>query len=92
MPLHMVDVNSATPLRRPKGSQVTLVNTSNVVVYFDINQNYLNSFAPGSVPNTAFLPAAAAGPPVVPGSVQFDDFPGVIWTRSVTQTTIQVYP
>jgi len=84
-----VDVNTATALRRPVGMQVTIVNNSAVVAYFDRNENYINSTSPGAVPNGIPVPAAAGG---VPGSIQIDNFPGVVWFRAVTPTVLQVYP
>jgi hypothetical protein len=90
--IHMVDTATATPLRRPVGDQITLINNSAIPVAFDSNENYINSFplaTIGTANGPAFIPALAAG---IPGSVQFDSFPGVIWTRAATQTVVQVYP
>jgi hypothetical protein len=87
--LFAVDSVTAVPLRRPVGVQVSLFNTSAVAVFFDSNQNSLNSTPVGSAPVGNPLPAAAAG---VAGFVQIDSFPGVMWFRSATPTTIQVFP
>lgn len=85
MSAHFVDANTATPLRRQIGSQVTLVNQLAVDVYFERNENRINATAPGVVPNGIKLSATN-------GSIQIDNFPGVIWTRAVSATTIEVYP
>ncbi len=93
MSLHVVDVNTANAIRRPKGCQLTLVNNSSQLVYVDTNVNRINSWPlvagvltpNGSIP----LLAVAAG---IPGILQIDNFPGEIWTRATVQTTIEVLP
>lgn len=85
MAAHLVDVATATPLRRPRGSQVTLVNQSAVDVFFDQNKDRIN--APLAVAPLPGIKLVATN-----GSIQIDNFPGVIWTRAVTATSIEVYP
>jgi hypothetical protein len=85
MAFHIVDALTATPIRRQKGSQVTLVNQLAVDVYFDFNRERLNASAPGVVPAGTKLVATT-------GSIQIDNFPGVVWTRAVSQTSIEVQP
>jgi uncharacterized beta-barrel protein YwiB (DUF1934 family) len=89
MPFHVVNESisgMATVIRRPKNSQVTLVNQGAVDVYFDFNPNRLNTAAPGVVPQGTKLVATT-------GSIQIDMHENTtIWTRAVSQTTIEVQP
>lgn len=85
MPLEFVPIENAKPIRRPPGSQVTLVNQSAVDVYFDFNPNRLNATPAGSVPSGTKIAATT-------GQIQIDSFPGVIWVRAATATQIDVQP
>jgi hypothetical protein len=93
MAMHVVDVNTATVIRRPKGQQVTVVNNTAQVVYVDTNVNRLNSWplvAGVLTPNGGTpIPAVAA---LVPGVLQIDNFPGELWARATAQTIIEVLP
>jgi hypothetical protein len=85
MSKHFVDVNTATPVRRTQGAQVTLINQQPVDVYFDFNKDRLNASAPGVVPDGTKIAAST-------GQIQLDNFPGVVWTRAVAATFIEVQP
>lgn len=85
MATHFVDVNTATAIRRTVGAQVTLINQNAVDVYFDFNKDRLNASAPGTVPAGTKLAANT-------GQIQIDSFPGVLWTRAVSATSIEVQP
>lgn len=85
MATHFVDVNTATAIRRTQGSQITLVNQNAVDVYVDFNKDRLNASAPGVVPAGTKLAANT-------GQIQFDNFPGLLWTRAVSSTSIEVQP
>jgi hypothetical protein len=81
---------SAISVRRPKGSRVKFVNQSSVDVYMDSDPGLLNSVVPVTIPNSASLNGtrlAANG-----GETQFDNYPGVMWFRALSYTSIQVQP
>lgn len=85
MAQELVPAENAKPIRRQRGSQVTLVNQSAVDVYFDFNPNRLNATPVGVAPSGTKLLATT-------GSIQIDSFPGVIWVRAATPTQIEVQP
>lgn len=83
MPAFQVDSISAVPLRRRKGSQVTLVNQSATDVFMDTEPNRLNTTNPGVAPSGTKI--ANSG-----GQVQFQPYPGEMWFRAATPTTLEV--
>lgn len=85
MPPLLVSSDVAVRIRRNAGSSVTFINQSNVDVYFDIEPMRLNSTAPGVTPNGTKL--AANG-----GEKEVDNFPGSMWFRAVSSTSIEVQP
>lgn len=87
-----VPVENAAPLRRMRGTQVTLVNQSAVDVYFDFDAQRINGPFIGGVPDGTRIAAAAVGPPPTEGQVQIDNFPGVVWLRAAAATQIEVQP
>lgn len=85
MPVVMVSSDVAIKVWRPKGASVTLINQSTVDVYFDREPGRLNASAPGSTPSGTKL--AANG-----GEKEFRDWPGSMYFRSISNTTIEVQP
>jgi hypothetical protein len=85
MPFLIVSSDIAVKVWRPKGSNVTLINQSGVDVFFDREPSRLNATAPGTVPNGSKL--AANG-----GEKEFDNWPGAMWFRAISNTTIEVQP
>lgn len=81
----IVPADIAAPIRRAKGSTVTFVNQSATDVYFDSDYQRLNASVAGSTPDGTKL--AANG-----GQIQATDYPGLLWFRAATQTTIEVQP
>lgn len=77
--------SNARPVRRRVGSTITFVNQSATDVYFDRQEERLNKTKAGSVPDGTLL--AKTG-----GQIQYADFPGVLWFRAATDTTIEVTP
>jgi hypothetical protein len=80
-----VDDENAVALRRKEGISVTLINQSTVDVYMSRENSTLNLSAIGSVPDGMKL--AASG-----GQLQWPAFPGVLWFRAASKTTIEVVP
>lgn len=80
-----VDDGNANALRRKAGIAVTLINQSAVDVYMSRESAQLNATPKGSVPKGMKL--AAAG-----GQLQWPTFPGELWFRAVSKTSIEVVP
>lgn len=88
MALELVPVENAKPIRRPRNSQVTLINQSATDVFFDFNAARLNSAAVGAV-------GVNNGTKLVNtnGSIQIDMHErDVIFVRANTATQIDVQP
>lgn len=83
--LVIVSTDRANLIRRPAGSTVTFVNQSAVDVYVDSDPARLNASVAGGTPSG--IKIAATG-----GQVQISDFPGFIYARAATATTIDVLP
>lgn len=81
----LIPIENAVAIRRPKGSQVTLVNQTAVDVYIDFNRQRLEASAVGAVPDGTKIAANT-------GQVQVDSFPGVIYARSAVATSLEVQP
>lgn len=81
----VVPSDIAAPVRRTKGSTVTFVNQSATDVYVDSDYQRLNATVQGAAPDGTKL--AANG-----GQLQVTDYPGLLWVRAATQTTIEVQP
>ena len=79
----VVDSITAVRVRRPIGIQVTLINQSATDVFYDREPNRLNASVAGAVPSGTKLAATT-------GIVQLENFPGEMWFRSATPTTIEV--
>jgi hypothetical protein len=75
----------ATRLTSFAGVNLTLVNSSAVDVYYDVQKGggSINSTAPGVIPVGTKI--AATG-----GTVQFTDSPDEIWVRAISQTVLDV--
>ncbi len=80
-----VDDTNAVALRRKAGITITLVNQSATDVYLDRAPDRLNASVKGAVP--AGIKLAKTG-----GQLQWPNFPGVLWFRAATKTSIDVVP
>ena len=80
-----IDDDTAIALRRKPGITVTLVNQSATDVYFSREPDKLNRSKKGAVPAGMKLAATT-------GQLRYPNFPGVIWLRAATQTSIEVVP
>ena len=80
-----VDDENAVALRRKAGIAITLINQSAVDVYMSREPAQLNASATGATPAGAKL--AASG-----GQLQDPTFPGELWFRAASKTTIEVIP
>ena len=72
-------------LRRQAGITITFVNQSATDVYFDRQEERLDRTLSGTVPAGTLL--AKNG-----GQLQWPNFPGVLWFRAQTDTSIEVTP
>lgn len=76
----------AVAVRRQPGITITFVNQSATVdVYFDRQEERLNRTLDGAVPDGTLL--AKNG-----GQLQWPNFPGLLWFRAQSDTTIEVTP
>jgi hypothetical protein len=80
-----IDDQNAVALRRKAGITITLVNQSATDVYLDRAPDRLNASVTGAVP--AGIKLAKTG-----GQLQWPNFPGVLWFRAATKTSIEVVP
>jgi hypothetical protein len=80
-----VSAVKAAAVRRPAGITITFVNQSATDVYFDREEGRLLKTVAGAVPDGTLL--AKNG-----GQLQWPNFPGVLWFRAATTTTIEVTP
>jgi hypothetical protein len=80
-----VDDISAVAYRTKAGVTITLVNQSATDVYLDRVPDRLNRSAIGAVPSGIKL--ANGG-----GQLQWPNFPGTLWFRAATKTSIEVVP
>jgi hypothetical protein len=81
-----VPSGKAKAVRRQAGITITFVNQSTTTdVYFDRQEERLDRTVTGSVPNGTQL--AKNG-----GQLQWPNFPGVLWFRAASDTTIEVTP
>ena len=80
-----VDDDKAVALRRRAGITVTLVNQSATDVYLNRDPDRLNTTVTGAVPPGMQL--AKNG-----GQLQYPNFPGVLWFRAASKTSIEVVP
>ena len=81
----LVDDARAVAIRRSKEQTVNFINESAVDVYYDTDAMRLNASALGAVPSGTKI--AASG-----GTVGWSSFPGVVWVRAATKTTLEVTP
>ena len=75
----------AVAVRREAGITITFVNQSATDVYFDRQEERLDRTLAGSVPDGTLL--AKNG-----GQLQWPNFPGVLWFRAASDTSIEVTP
>lgn len=88
MAVELVPIENAKPIRRPRNSQVTLINQSASDVWFDFNPNRLNAAPVGAVGNNNGTKLVNTN-----GSIQIDMHSrDVIYVRSNTATQIDVQP
>lgn len=80
----VVPNDKAIAVRRKAGATVTFLNKSAVSVYYSREEDQLNTVAPGAVPEGTELAAA--------DQLQWPSFPGTVWFRAATQTTLDVVP
>lgn len=85
MPAEPVTSDIPRAIRRPPGSTVTFVNQSVTDVYFDADWGRIAQGLQGSVPTGTKI--ANGG-----GQVQWSSFPGVMYVRAVTPTSLEVQP
>lgn len=80
-----VDDENAVALRRKIGITVTFVNQGATDVYVDRFPERLNATLKGAVPQG--MKIANGG-----GQLQWPNFPGVLWFRAASKTSIEVVP
>lgn len=80
-----VPASKAVAVRRQPGITITFVNQSATDVYFDRQEERLDRTLAGAVPDGTLL--AKSG-----GQLQWPNFPGVLWFRAQTDTSIEVTP
>lgn len=78
-----VDDEQAVALRRKKGSTVTITNPNATDVYVNRSPERLNRTLKGAVPQG--MPIAHGG-----GQLQWPNFPGSLWFRAATKTSVEV--
>lgn len=80
-----VDDGDAVALRRKAGITVTFVNQSATDVYINREPDRLNRSLKGAVPDGTKLVNGG-------GQLQWPNFPGTLWFRAATKTSIEVVP
>lgn len=85
MPAEPVTSDIPRAIRRQPGATVTFVNQTATDVYFDNDWGRIAQGLQGSVPTGTKI--AANG-----GQVQWSAYPGVMYVRSATPTTLEVQP
>lgn len=83
MSVQIVKADTPVAIRRKPGSTVTFNNYSAVDVYVSNDRSQLAASLPGVAPSGTKLAATT-------GSLQVVNFPGVVWARSATDTTIEI--
>lgn len=83
--LFIVPSGPAAVIRRTKGATVNLVNQTAVDVYFDTDAKRLNASVEGAVPSGTKIAATT-------GEATWAYFPGEVYVRAATQTTLEVQP
>jgi len=81
----VVPTGYPVPIRRPRGSTVTILNQSATDVYIDTDPNRLAATVAGAVPSGTKIDATT-------GVIQLIDFPGEYWIRAAAETTVEVTP
>jgi hypothetical protein len=85
MPLEPVTADIPRAIRRPPGTTVTFVNQSATDVYMDADWGRLAQGLQGSVPTGTKIVNGG-------GQVQWSSYPGVIYVRAASATTLEVQP
>jgi hypothetical protein len=85
MPSEIVSADIPRAIRRRAGTNITFINQGTVDIYFDNDFGRLAASVAGVVPSGTKI--ANSG-----GQVQFSAFPGIVYVRAISPTTLEVQP